>query len=29
MKIMEHYKNLTETLKELAKKAGDRVVMKA
>lgn len=29
MKIMAHYKELTETLKEMAKRAGDRVVMKA
>ena len=28
MKVMEHYKNLTETLKEMAKRAGDRVIMK-
>ena len=27
-KIMEHYKNLSELLKELAKRAGDRVVIK-
>ena len=29
MEVMEHYKNLTETLKELAKRAGDRVILKA
>ena len=29
MEIMKHYKELTETLKELAKRAGDRVVLKA
>ena len=29
MEIMKHYKVLTETLKELAKIAGDRVVIKA
>ena len=29
MEIMKHYKALTETLKELAKIAGDRVVIKA
>ena len=28
MKVMEHYKNLTETLKEMAKRAGDRVIIK-
>ncbi|MBQ8520310.1 MAG: toprim domain-containing protein, partial [Bacteroides sp.] len=28
LEIMAHYKELTETLKELAKRAGDRVVMK-
>ena len=27
--IMEHYKKLTETLKEMAKRAGDRVILKA
>jgi len=27
--VMEHYKKLTETLKELAKRAGDRVILKA
>ena len=29
MEVMEHYKQLTETLKELAKRAGDRVILKA
>ena len=29
MEVMEHYKLLTETLKELAKRAGDRVILKA
>ena len=29
MKVMKHYKALTETLKDLAKIAGDRVIMKA
>jgi len=29
LKIMEHYKKLTETLKEMAKRAGDRVILKA
>ena len=29
MEAMEHYKQLTETLKELAKRAGDRVILKA
>ena len=29
MEVMAHYKELTEILKELAKRAGDRVVMKA
>ena len=29
MEVMEHYKKLTETLKELAKRAGDRVILKA
>ena len=29
MEIMAHYKELTETLKEMAKRAGDRVVLKA
>ena len=28
IKIMEHYKNLTEAQKILAKKAGDRVILK-
>ena len=28
MEVMEHYKNLTEALKEMAKRAGDRVIMK-
>jgi DNA primase len=27
--VMEHYKKLTDTLKELAKRAGDRVILKA
>ena len=29
LEVMEHYKKLTETLKELAKRAGDRVILKA
>ena len=29
MEIMKHYKELTETLKEMAKRAGDRVILKA
>ena len=29
MEIMRHYKKLTETLKEMAKRAGDRVILKA
>ena len=29
MEIMTHYKKLTETLKEMAKRAGDRVILKA
>ena len=29
MEVMKHYKKLTETLKEMAKKAGDRVILKA
>ncbi|MBQ3190513.1 MAG: DNA primase [Bacteroides sp] len=29
MEIMKHYKILTETLKEMAKRAGDRVILKA
>ena len=29
MNVMAHYKELTELLKEMAKKAGDRVVLKA
>jgi hypothetical protein len=29
MEIMGHYKELTETLKEMAKRAGDRVILKA
>lgn len=29
LKVMEHYKKLTETLKEMAKRAGDRVILKA
>ena len=29
MEVMEHYKLLTETLKKLAKRAGDRVILKA
>lgn len=29
MGIMRHYKELTETLKEMAKRAGDRVILKA
>ena len=29
MEVMKHYKVLTETLKEMAKRAGDRVVLKA
>ena len=29
MEIMKHYKSLTETLKEMAKRAGDRVILKA
>ncbi len=29
LRIMEHYKQLTETLKEMAKRAGDRVILKA
>ena len=29
IQIMEHYKKLTETLKEMAKRAGDRVILKA
>ncbi len=29
LKVMEHYKELTEMQKQLAKRAGDRVVMKA
>ena len=28
MEVMEHYKKLTETLKEMAKRAGDRVILK-
>ena len=28
MEVMKHYKELTETLKEMAKRAGDRVVLK-
>lgn len=28
LKVMEHYKRLTGTLKEMAKRAGDRVIMK-
>ena len=29
MEVMKHYKKLTETLKEMAKRAGDRVILKA
>jgi DNA primase len=29
MEIMKHYKKLTETLKDMAKRAGDRVILKA
>ena len=29
MNVMKHYKKLTETLKEMAKRAGDRVILKA
>jgi DNA primase len=29
MEVMTHYKRLTEIMKEMAKRAGDRVVMKA
>lgn len=29
MEVMKHYKELTETLKEMAKRAGDRVILKA
>ena len=29
LKIMAHYKELTETMKEMAKRAGDRVILKA
>ena len=29
MSVMSHYKELTELLKEMAKRAGDRVVLKA
>ena len=29
MEVMTHYKKLTETLKEMAKRAGDRVILKA
>ena len=29
LEVMEHYKQLTETLKELARRAGDRVILKA
>ena len=29
LKVMEHYKKLTDTLKEMAKRAGDRVILKA
>ena len=29
MDVMKHYKKLTETLKEMAKRAGDRVILKA
>ena len=29
MEVMQHYKKLTETLKEMAKRAGDRVILKA
>ena len=29
MEVMKHYKRLTETLKEMAKRAGDRVILKA
>ena len=29
MSVMKHYKELTETLKEMAKRAGDRVILKA
>lgn len=29
MEIMKHYKKLTDTLKEMAKRAGDRVILKA
>ena len=29
MEVMMHYKKLTETLKEMAKRAGDRVILKA
>ena len=28
MEVMKHYKELTETLKEMAKRAGDRVILK-
>ena len=28
MEVMKHYKGLTETLKEMAKRAGDRVILK-
>ena len=29
MEVMKHYKELTDTLKEMAKRAGDRVILKA
>ena len=29
MEVMKHYKKLTETLREMAKRAGDRVILKA
>lgn len=29
MEVMKHYKKLTETLKEMAKRAGDRIILKA
>ena len=29
MEVMKHYKKLTDTLKEMAKRAGDRVILKA
>ena len=29
MEVMKHYKKLTETLKDMAKRAGDRVILKA